>query len=297
MRYFFSEEIVPMFRFRKFLPLVAVLVGTALLGAPTPAWASYSVEIFENKNGGAWTLQSAGLVVDVPNPATPLNPNSMLYGVTTADGLFSITGTALSNNPGTAGGALLTLGNTSQITTNSSLGGNTYGIEIVLSQTSFTAPTTTPLSLSSSSSGTIGGTAPGTLSVTSNYQGDLDPTNTLFGNGAGAVITPPTTNPIASQSTAVITGTASGTGTFTGTFGPGTSSKLVPSTTPFSLQDVQTFFVTASNGSLDTFGATDSTTASAVPGPAGVVLVIAGLPILGFGTWMRRRRQVRLTAV
>src|SRR5262249_29031417 len=122
-------------------------------------------------------------------------------------------------------------------------------------------------------------------SVTATYQGFLDNTNTLFGQpGAGgtplqtasAAAAPPNSIPLV--------------------FSPGTSVNLnVPGGIPFSMTDVLTFTFTAlKNSGQDTANVSASTVtpaAVAVPAPAGVVLALTGLPVLGLGTWLRRRWQ------
>jgi len=57
-------------------------------------------------------------------------------------------------------------------------------------------------------------------------------------------------------------------------------------TTPYTLSNVTTFNL-AGAGTLQFTGIT---TATAVPAPAGVVLALTGLPVLGLG-WLRRRRK------
>jgi len=58
--------------------------------------------------------------------------------------------------------------------------------------------------------------------------------------------------------------------------------------TPFSLTSVSTFHI-AGTGTSETVQFT-GLTAVAVPAPAGVVLALTGLPFLGLGCWLRRRK-------
>jgi hypothetical protein len=260
-----------MIRFRSIAPLVAALVGAAILGGPAPARAAYSVQVYDDG-----VLQAGiGLIV---------NGNSLIFGGSTTH--FSITnGSGLSNNPGTQGGSNLNLSSNEQIATTFGATGGTHTITIVLSQTGWTSPTGTPLVLSSSAGGSIAyvaGTNPNaTESVSSSYQGFLDTTDTLFGQPASG------STPGQSASASL-----SSVGTAPLNYSPGTSTSLVPGAVPFSLTDVLSFTFTLGAGSgQDTANASVSTTAAATPAPAGAVLALTGLPFLGIGAWLRRRKQ------
>jgi len=76
MTSFFSEESFPMFRFRSFLPLAAVLVGAAILGAPTRAHAAFApLRLdFSSTVGGGITFNPT----DVTPPAG--GTGSFLFG-------------------------------------------------------------------------------------------------------------------------------------------------------------------------------------------------------------------------
>jgi len=93
---FFSEEIVPMLRFRNYLPLVAFLVGAAMVGNPTQAHAALKLRI---TSAGAdnnfattgdnlsftWTDQSVG----PPPDANPI-PGMVGTGPAFAVGSFLV---------------------------------------------------------------------------------------------------------------------------------------------------------------------------------------------------------------
>lgn len=278
MSNFFSEETAPMIRLRKFLPLVAVLlVGAGILGESNRAQAGYTVRVYDDG-----VLQGGITVFSVGN-------SLVFLGNTTH---FSITnGSGLSNNPGTGPSSNLDLSSSEQIMTTFGASGGTHTIRIEISQTDWLAPNGSPLNLSSSAGGSMGyqqgSTIGATDTVTATYQGFLDNTNTLFGQ------------PVAG-STAVQTASASlsSLGTAPLVFSPGTSvNNTVPGGTPFSMTDVLEFRFALAAGSGQTTANVSASTVASVPGPAGVVLVIAGLPVLGMGTWLRRRRQARLTTV
>ena len=255
-----------MIRFRNFLPgVVATLVGTAALWAPAPAQASYSVQVFDD---GA---PPGGL------RATRLGNSLAFAGSTTHFSLSN--GSGPSTTPGSQS-SNLQLSSNEQITTTFGGAGGTHSIEIVLSQTGFTAPTGTPLMLSSSAGGSISDQG-GTQTVTSTYQGFLDNTNTLFGKpGAGS--TP-------SQSASA---SLTATGTANLVYSPEPSVSSVPGGTPFSMTDDLKFTFTIGAGSgQDTANASVNTVATSVPEPS--TMAIAGLGALGMiGYGLRRRKAL-----
>jgi len=262
-----------MIRFHKLLPAMAALGVAALLAAPTPARAAYSVEVFDDG-----VLQGGITIV-------PIGNTLVFFGTTTH---FSLTsGTGQSNNPGTPGGSNLQLSNNETITSTFGAAGGTHTLRIVLSQTGFLAPVGSPLMLSSSGGGSIGyvmGATPGASdTVKSTYQGYLDNTDTLFGEPGGAG------TPLQ---------TASATRTTVGTtplvYSPGSAVNIVPGGTPFSMTDDLSFTFTLAAGSgQDTANASLTTTANPiVPAPGGLALALAALlPSLGVGGWLRRRRN------
>lgn len=261
-----------MFRFHKSCALVAILMGMAMFGAPGQADAGYSVQVYDDG-----VLQGGVTVFTGGN-------NLVFFGSTTH---FSISnGSGLSNNPGAQGGSNLDLSTNEQINTTFGLNGGTHTLRIELSQDNWTAPTGSPLALSSSAGGSTGYVAGSNLSATQTisvtYQGFLDNTNTLFGQpGAGAT-------PIQTAST-----TQSSPGSMPLVFSPGVSlNQLVPGGVPFSLTDVIEFTFTLDPGSGQATANVSGSSVASVPAPAGLVLALAGLPCVGVGAWIRRRQSV-----
>jgi hypothetical protein len=256
-------------RFRN-LSIVALLAGAAMLAAPPPAQAAYTVRVFDDG------VLQAGIVV------VPLGGNNLLFGGSTTH--FSITnGSGLSNNPGAAS-SNLNLSSNEQINTTFGAAGGTHTIRIELSQTGFLAPGGTPLFVSSSAGGSfdnVTGTNPeAPQSVSATYRGFVDNTNTLFGQPAAGG------TPIQSASAS-----SSTPGTSPLVFSPGTAvNATVPGGVPFSMTDVLSFTFTLDPGSGQATANVSASTVAAVPVPPGLVLALSGVPVLGIGTWLRRRQ-------
>jgi hypothetical protein len=135
--------------------------------------------------------------------------------------------------------------------------------------------------LSSSAGGSIssGGTAE---TVTATNQGFIDNSNLLPGLSPGG-----TSTPLANASA-----TLGGTGTATLLYNPSPGTAVAPGGVPFALSEVFTYTFAAGTytggGTADVSG---SVSVTPVPAPAGFMLALAGLPCLGIGAWLRRRRQ------
>lgn len=131
----------------------------------------------------------------------------------------------------------------------------------------------------------ISSTGGGTLTVTLADTGFTAP-----GTGSAFLDTQLSTTQLPANSTvtshSAVNGTAGGNVQLT-TVGGGLREDIANiGTNPYTLSNVTTF-VLNSNGTVQFTGIT---TATAVPAPAGVVLALTGLPVLGLG-WLRRRRK------
>lgn len=279
-----------MIRFRNFLLVVALLVGAAILGAPAPAHATYEVAVYDDGTL-AFTATGSGSLANT----------LVLYGGSTTH--FTVTsGSSTSNFPGLASGSNLNLGNSTQVSTTAGfVAGTTNTLTIVVSENGWMAPTSSLLALSSSAGGSAGNSGTANMTISSTYTSYLDSSagNNVYLNG-----TPPTTfvTPAGGSAPSNTTGNVSvapGTpSTNSLVYNPASATAIVAGGTPFTMTSVLTFQVTLAAGDTGgaSFGANDTTTANAVPAPAGLVLALTGLPCLGIGTWLRRR-QVRLTAL
>jgi len=264
---------------RKFL-LAAVVAAAVLIGSGSSANAAYQVRFIED-GGTVYNDINHGGTIGVI-----ILGNSLTFAGTTT--FFSVAnGSALSNNPGTQGGANLNMsGSGGQVTTTFGASGGHHTLQIIISQDGWNRPVGTPLTLSASGGGSIAFVAadppaPGTMTVAASFNGFLDNTNALLGMPVAGMT--PTQNASASLSN---------TGTAPLVYTPGTSvNPSVPGGVPFSMTSSILYDVTLTGaGGQHSFNSSFNLTA-AVPAPAGVVLALTGLPVLGIGGWIRRRRQ------
>jgi len=232
--------------------LWAVLAGTALFWAPSPAQASFtltisdgtnSVTVNDNNSPAGSSSGATGLPLDLDGQS-----GSIIYSGSV--GVFNINiTTGTSNAPGTPSLAQLTINNTS-ITSAGFLGTKT--LTFTLADDGFTSPTGNNLLLQSQVSTTQ---LPANTNVTYQSYVDLTPGTPLSLNTVGGAI--------------------------------GFDSVNVTNTS-FTLTSVTTFTLNGT-GAMETVQFT-GLTALAVPGPAGAVLALVGIPSMGIGCWLRRRK-------
>ena len=156
------------------------------------------------------------------------NPNSIAFmGGSAHFSSFIVMGT--SNSPGAPGGATLNLNPQSQVSITDS---GVHTLRIELTSTDYSMPAGTPIVVSGSAGGEVGGVG-GT--VTATYQTYFDPANAAFGEPAGSA-------------TPVQTATTSG-GTGPLNFSPATSGKFFVRPNPlFSMTSVAEFTVNGPSG-------------------------------------------------
>lgn len=250
-----------MVRFRKLLPAAMALAAAVLLAAPPSARANITIQI--STDGGA-TFDAGGSGVGSAFD-------------TATFGTVTILVTATSNQPANSPNAQI---QQVQIDTNNS-GSSAQSLALVvrISDQSFTLPVG-PSTLSSSFSGTTGPnvTAPGAT-----FQSTVDYSNTLFGGLPGIVTPGPTDSP--GPQTVIIPNIPSGTQGFNATATVHTNA-----TPNFSLSNEFTL-ANLTIGAASSLQLTGTTNLSAVPAPATMVLALGSLPLLGFGGWLRRRKQ------
>jgi len=246
-------------RFRSYLPLVAVLAVAAVLGVPSQARATFIYLQEAGINGGNITqvgTSSAGFTSETFTGS---------YG----DFTVTIFGGS-SDNDATLSDIL---SSTVNVKNNS---GTAQTLKLWISQNNFSLPAGTPLRVESGLGGTVNS---GTVVLTSIFQAYADKGNNLLANGTltgGAAITDFTNGP----QTASLNGTTLDTGSASGTFNR---------TGLYSLTSVVTF--TLSAGGSANFGTHVNVTH--MPEPASALLLVAGLPFLGLGGYLRRRKAAQ----
>jgi hypothetical protein len=158
------------------------------------------------------------------------------------------------------------LSSTTKVTNNS---GQSKTLQLWATQTDFTLPAGSPLFVESGLGGSV---AKGTVGLTGIFQAYADKNNNLFG-------TTDFTNGLQDA-------TASGS-----TFDTGSTKGIFTRSGNYSLTSVANF--TLSGGGKANFSDHINVT---TPAPAAVVLILSGLPFLGIGTWLHRRKaKVRVS--
>jgi hypothetical protein len=244
-----------MIRFAKFLPILAVLAGVVILGAPRPAHAY--IEIDYAIDGGAKQFGASSTT------------SAVTWSNSSVGGDFNVLFTIGTTN--TPGGtqALVTQSNNAVSTLYSS---GTHTLKVYVSSTGFTAPSIPSEILGTASSITENG---GHTDVT--FKSVVDQNNTLFGGVAGVGAGDNTTSNSVTYSANGQAG--GGTSTFT---------PFTLSSTPYALTNEGDYKMDAGTSLTVVSG---NTTVSPVPAPAGIVLALTGLPCLGIAGWLRRRGQ------
>jgi len=235
--------------FRKFTSLVvAFLAGAAILGAPSQAHATFKLFLQEAGVNG-------GAITEVASGA---DFTSIQVGFPTAFTYGDFEVKVLSGSSDNAATLSDPLSSTNSV---KNVSGSVKTLSIYVSQTNYTLPADPKLSVESGMGGSVN---TGTLVLTNIFQAFADKNNTILGmsdysNG---------------PQNATQTGSTFDTGSASGTFNR---------TGNFSLTSVAT--VTLSSGGVINYSNHINVTA---PAPAGVLLVLTGLPFLGIGTWLRR---------
>lgn len=155
----------------------------------------------------------------------------------------------------------------SSTTSVENLSGSTHTLSLYASQTNYTLPTTTKLNVESGLGGSI---STGTVGLTGIFQAYADANNNLLGFGDF------TNGP----QNANLNGSTFDTGSATGVFNRDAG--------PYSLTSVANLTLSG-HGKVNY---SDHINVTAVPVPAGLVLVLSAMPVLGIGTWLRRRKAV-----
>jgi len=236
------------------------VAGIALLGSTPSAHATLTLKASED--GGSFTTFVDNGPLDL-DPATGVLQlaNNTIFGDFTVNGSIST-----SNSPG---GSLAQLISDSLSVTNNT--GASHSVNLQISDTDYGGPN--PPVLSASAGGTFNVASPATsvLGSTAHALAFVDFTNSLFGMQHTVQDFSFTAGNLPLDS-------------YANTVGPTT----VGSGSPYSMT-VQLIYTLAGHNILSSRG--DSITATAVPEPATLAMVLAGLPLVGFVAWRRRRKS------
>jgi hypothetical protein len=240
----------------------ALVVGVLLLLAAAPAYAGplTAANFIVTEDGVGVIAPTAVVSTGGPGAWTAVWTGTTPH--------FSATiQVASSNQPGTPVMGELQI--TSLTLSNSDTVAHTLHIQ--LSDTSFANPPGSPLLLSSAIGGSYAGASPGGSNA--EFRSWADATNALFGHGT-------TTGPQLNS------GPGPGP-TFNADFTPGTATTLFARGGAYSLTNQ--IDITLSGGTGADFAGSTATLPS-VPAPAGLALVLSGLPLLGLGRLLRRQK-------
>jgi hypothetical protein len=260
-----------MFRLKRMMALAAVLVGAAVLGTANRAQADFVIRATEvdsngnvvasNQQNFASNPDGSGFASYSSNTGTPLPDFAIVFDTHIA----------------TTGPGFTKASETLNIQYTGPTGGNSDTLILEVLGNGFSNPTApAPSFISSNGSPSTSGLQATSIVMTSGVIAgnvtSLDAPGTTLGGQLGET-------------------------TGTGTLGMGlASSVLNPNpaigatfniVNPFSFY--QTYTISGFVNSNEAGSLSAGSTVSAVPAPAGIVLALAGLPVLGVGGWLRRR--------
>jgi hypothetical protein len=240
-----------MLRFRNYLPLVVVLVGTVLLGAPAQSHAGFQMTLSDS-DGNSRVINDNNIPAGTGMDLDPTTGNIIFSG---ALGSFNIQiSVGTSNSAANVQPAQLTINNTS-ISSTGYASSTTKTVTITLEDTGFTAPST--------------GLQAGMESQLSTTQLPVGSAVSFqsFLNGVGGTVLNANTVGGSRVNEAVI----------------------IPSS-PYTLKNVTTYSIQGQGAGSSLTVQTTGITAVAVPAPAGLVLLASGIPALGL-VWLRRKMR------
>jgi hypothetical protein len=217
--------------------------------------------------------------------SNPANPNSLISNgtfetVTTATGLDVSGLTATSNNPGTTS-AVLSIGGTVQVVSGVGTSSDQFMVTIDTSQTFFTNPPGQKATLAESHGYTVTNTT-GAASDQQMFTSWYDPTNTLYGK----------TSPVGPSTLAL----PAASGIPVSNSSPTLTAGINPYSTPYSLTNEVVIAITGNDSdpnAKNVFTGQTTLTATIIPEPASLVIMMTSmpLPLVVLGLLRRRRRR------
>jgi len=252
-------------RFRNVLPVVVAAVA-AMLGGPDSARAGYSFRVTE--------LNGAGQVVATQTQTGLGNAASFTF-----TGLTDFDVTLVNNLTITGGGVTKATPGFSINALNPGSIGKSVLIEVL--GDSFVNPSVGTASFISANAGPSANTLAASLTYDSSVI-----------NGNAALTAAPSVGSSYSGITAALLGTVE----LKGSMGNNVSSLLTPNPgqgSNFTIGGPFSFYQTILIGNVTTAGTgsfSSATTVQPTPAPAGLVLGLTGMPVLGLFGWLRRRK-------
>jgi hypothetical protein len=242
--------------------LVALVAIGVALAAPSKSEADFMIQVSEDGKNFVTVASGSDFSPLSFSGDISVNGSNTKSGASGSGGDFTITILGSSSNNGASLSKLLS--STTEVSNNTS---SLHTLVIEVTQSNYTLPASTKLTVESGLGGTVN---KGALGLAGIFQAYADNTNLDFGTGF-------TNGP----QTAVPSGSTFDTGSASGLFTRPTSSS------PYSL----TSMVYLTMGGNADINYANHVNVTPVPAPAGVVLAAASLPFLGIGAWLRRRKD------
>lgn len=239
----------------------AMLAGIVVLTTPSPTFADLLVTLQDGSGTTASVISVTGSPAPFPGLSGSFSGNIGGTGVVSTGGDFTVVNQTGQSTQSFVGGSAEVFSSTTSIT---NISNSTQTLHIIVAGNDYSSPIMGVLASH------IGGTSPVTVNSTNvlTFQSYANPANTLAvgGTSPGAQVVS-LSNPTSFASDASV----------------GVSGL---SATGFSL--VQSIDITLASGAQINFSSSSILTPT--PEPATVAMALTALPLLGLGTWIRRRR-------
>jgi hypothetical protein len=257
-----------MIRIRGLFALAAVLTGALLLAAPSTARANFTIRATDVLSGGGVNAS----VTDA-GASAPDGSGSLVFNHTV--GNFSIT---LVTNIVTTGPGFTAASQTLNITYNGPTAANSDKLIVEIASDGLQNPVSPAISfITSNGSPSTSGLTASSVVMTSGVI-----------NGNAALGAPGTT--LGSVGTATGSGTM-GSASSVLSPNPATGPDFVLPGNPFTFY--QTYTINGFTNSAQSGSLSGGSTVQATPAPAGLVLALTAMPVLGLCGWLRRRTTVK----
>ena len=256
-----------MFGLKRLMFLTAFLVGAAMLGTANQAEANFIVRATDLSSGGS-------VIASITDTDISNADGSGTHTYNHPVGDFSI---VLNTNIATTGPGFTSVSDTLNITYNGPTAPNSDTLIIEVLGNFFSNPTAPALSIitSNGSPSTAGLVASSVIMTSGVIAGNvvaLGAAGTTLGGQLGMTTA---TGTMGSVGSALVPNPVNGT------------SFNIPN--PFSFYQTYTISGFSNSNQLGSISAGSTVHTAAVPAPAGLLMVLTGLPLLGVAGWLRRR--------